>query len=245
MDTYVSHDRQEPGRVSPETPSLGSSSPPGDRSSAVRGALYVQGMVAEFHQVFGCATSVPLISAPDELIDLRIDLIEEELREVLEAMQAHDLLAVARELADLTYVAVGTAVAFGLTLRDRKQSVPRSLVADCGSVNVTIALRSRALTDALSQLMATLYRYALLYEIDLDAAVTEVHRANLSKLGDDGRPVLRPDGKVLKGPNFREPDMCCALVDVLPRTLRDDFTVPVGTSPEMPPWWLDGIETGR
>ena len=35
----------------------------------------------------------------------------------------------------------------------------------------------------------------------------EVHRSNMSKLGADGRPVLRDDGKILKGPNFRPADV--------------------------------------
>ena len=39
------------------------------------------------------------------------------------------------------------------------------------------------------------------------AAMAEVHASNMSKLGEDGRPVLRADGKVLKGPNFRRPDL--------------------------------------
>ena len=39
------------------------------------------------------------------------------------------------------------------------------------------------------------------------AAFEEVHRSNMSKLGSDGRPVLRSDGKVLKGPNFTPPDL--------------------------------------
>ena len=38
-------------------------------------------------------------------------------------------------------------------------------------------------------------------------AFAEIHRANLSKLGDDGKPVRREDGKVLKGPNYRPPDL--------------------------------------
>lgn len=38
-------------------------------------------------------------------------------------------------------------------------------------------------------------------------AIAEVHASNMSKLGDDGRPVLREDGKVLKGPNFRRPNL--------------------------------------
>lgn len=40
-----------------------------------------------------------------------------------------------------------------------------------------------------------------------EAAFTEVHLSNMSKLGEDGKPVLREDQKVLKGPNFREPNL--------------------------------------
>lgn len=43
------------------------------------------------------------------------------------------------------------------------------------------------------------------------AVFAEIHRANMSKLGDDGRPVLRVDGKVLKGPNYRPPDVAGVL----------------------------------
>lgn len=39
----------------------------------------------------------------------------------------------------------------------------------------------------------------------------EVHRANMSKLGDDGKPVLRADGKVTKGPNYKPPDVAGVL----------------------------------
>ena len=38
-------------------------------------------------------------------------------------------------------------------------------------------------------------------------AFSEVHASNMSKLGEDGQPVLREDGKVLKGPNFFRPDL--------------------------------------
>jgi len=35
----------------------------------------------------------------------------------------------------------------------------------------------------------------------------EVHRSNMSKLGEDGKPIYREDGKVLKGPNYFKPDL--------------------------------------
>lgn len=41
-----------------------------------------------------------------------------------------------------------------------------------------------------------------------DAAMAEVQRSNMSKLGADGKPVIRPeDGKILKGPNYSPPDL--------------------------------------
>lgn len=41
----------------------------------------------------------------------------------------------------------------------------------------------------------------------LPAIFNEVHRSNMSKLGLDGKPIIREDGKVLKGPNFSQPDI--------------------------------------
>lgn len=40
-----------------------------------------------------------------------------------------------------------------------------------------------------------------------ELAMHEVHRANMSKVDDDGNPMYRDDGKVMKGPNYRKPDM--------------------------------------
>jgi len=41
----------------------------------------------------------------------------------------------------------------------------------------------------------------------IDRGFREVHRSNMSKLGADGRPIYREDGKVLKGPNYFKPDL--------------------------------------
>jgi predicted HAD superfamily Cof-like phosphohydrolase len=58
----------------------------------------------------------------------------------------------------------------------------------------------------LADLVYVAYGAAVTLGIDLDRAVAEVHRSNMSKLVD-GRPVMRADGKVLKGPNYQPPDM--------------------------------------
>lgn len=115
--------------------------------------------VKEFHRVFGLdLRDAPAINADTDgdLIKLRLSLMDEELAEVREAIMEHDLLSMAKELADLLYVVYGTAAVFG---------------------------------------------------IPIDDVFAEVHRSNMSKLGEDGKPVYREDGKVLKGKNYEPADV--------------------------------------
>lgn len=63
------------------------------------------------------------------------------------------------------------------------------------------------LLDALADLVYVAYGCALDCGFDLDAALAEVHRSNMSKLLPDGTVLRRDDGKVLKGPNFTPPDL--------------------------------------
>ncbi len=51
------------------------------------------------------------------------------------------------------------------------------------------------------------YGAALTFGIPVADVFTEVHRSNMTKLDDDGQPVVRADGKVMKGPNFSPPDL--------------------------------------
>jgi predicted HAD superfamily Cof-like phosphohydrolase len=41
----------------------------------------------------------------------------------------------------------------------------------------------------------------------IDEVFDEIHRSNMSKLGQDGQPLYREDGKVMKGPNYFKPDI--------------------------------------
>jgi|SRR6056300_659945 len=87
---------------------------------------------------------------------LRVDLISEEFKELVDAIATKDLVEVADALTDLLYVVYGAGHSFGL---------------------------------------------------DLDSCFDEVHASNMSKLGEDGRPIYREDGKVLKGPNYFPPNL--------------------------------------
>lgn len=65
----------------------------------------------------------------------------------------------------------------------------------------------RETLDALCDLIYVCIGMALKLGFDLDGAFREVHRSNMSKLGEDGKPIKRDDGKILKGPNFTPPDL--------------------------------------
>lgn len=59
----------------------------------------------------------------------------------------------------------------------------------------------------LADIVYVVYGAAIELGIDLDSVFSEVHRSNMSKLGEDGKPHYREDGKVLKGPNYHEADV--------------------------------------
>ncbi len=61
--------------------------------------------------------------------------------------------------------------------------------------------------DALTDLLYVIYGAGHAFGLDLDVCFNEVHRSNMSKLGEDGRPIYREDGKVLKGPDYFEPNL--------------------------------------
>ena len=116
-------------------------------------------MVGEFMETFGQEVKTKPELPNEETVALRVDLIEEELKELMAALyrdEEVDLVEVADALTDILYVTYGAGHAFG---------------------------------------------------INLDKCFEEVQASNMSKLGTDGKPIYREDGKVLKGPNFFEPKL--------------------------------------
>ena len=70
--------------------------------------------------------------------------------------------------------------------------------------NATI--ESEALKE-LADLIYVAYQYAENMGWFLDEALDRVHKSNMSKLGEDGKPIYREDGKVLKGPHYKPPSL--------------------------------------
>ena len=59
----------------------------------------------------------------------------------------------------------------------------------------------------LADVIYVCYQFAACMDWDLDTALMRVHESNLSKLDDEGKPVYRADGKVMKGPNYQPPNL--------------------------------------
>ena len=61
--------------------------------------------------------------------------------------------------------------------------------------------------DALTDILYVTYGAGHAFGVDLDKCFEEVQRSNMSKLGEDGKPIYRDDGKVMKGENYSPPDL--------------------------------------
>ena len=113
-------------------------------------------LVGDFMEAFGQKVEVDPTWPDFNTRELRLELIQEELDELAQAVDDRDMIQIADALTDLLYVVYGAGHSFG---------------------------------------------------IDLDECFEEVHRSNMSKLGENGRPIHREDGKVMKGPGYFEPDL--------------------------------------
>ena len=75
---------------------------------------------------------------------------------------------------------------------------------------LTEAMNKKALlevADALTDILYVTYGAGHAFGINLDRCFQEVQNSNMSKLGTDGKPIYREDGKIMKGPNYFEPNL--------------------------------------
>ena len=71
------------------------------------------------------------------------------------------------------------------------------------------------IADAIADILYVTAQQATMLGLPIDALLKEVQRSNMSKLGANGKPIYREDGKVLKGPNFSEPKIAKVLMGEL------------------------------
>lgn len=154
-------------------------------------------MVRQFHAATGLSVNCSCPSLEAEM-KLREKVMDEEVGELEVEVQRFldgngDIAALAKELADVEYVLLGTFVSLG-------DAVAAYRIEDVDILSEVKKMLVWALCDT-----AKLIGRELLG--DFDRIFAEVHRSNMSKLGDDGKPIYREDGKVLKGPNYSPADL--------------------------------------
>ena len=140
-----------------------------------------EALVRRFHHVYGLPVQTDGASLERESLHMRMSLIAEEVAELVGAV-------------------------YGQAARNEVESGYRSAVAVDGGGRDAVEA-----ADALADLVYVIYGMALETGIDLAAVLAEVQRSNMSKLGADGKPIYREDGKVLKGPGYFAPDVAQVL----------------------------------
>lgn len=80
--------------------------------------------------------------------------------------------------------------------------------------------------DALADIVYVCYGMAVEMGVDLDAVVGVVHDANMAKLGEDGKPIYREDGKILKPEGWTPPDIAGELDRQRQQSYRTSFHFP-------------------
>ena len=65
----------------------------------------------------------------------------------------------------------------------------------------------KEVADALTDILYVTYGAGHAFGINLDKCFDEVQSSNMSKLGEDGKPIYNDKGKVMKGPNYFKPDL--------------------------------------
>lgn len=139
--------------------------------------------VREFHEVFGRPVSFDPTNTPDIKVRvLRVQMLASELVELARAM--------------------------GVQLK--VDSTEKGTEDDCVLCHANPAgdyYDPIEVADALGDLRYIVDGGNLVCGFPGDLVLREIHRSNMSKLGADGQPVRREDGKILKGPNYTKPDI--------------------------------------
>lgn len=128
-------------------------------------------------------------------LDFRLwmKLVREEVAELLDASRIEDNEEhVLKELVDVMYVVVGAS----LVAPEDQRVIPADEWADITADVEEGEKTFNYITAAFS-----------FSEEVIEEAIRRVHASNMSKLDDDGKPILREDGKIMKGPNYRAPDL--------------------------------------
>lgn len=168
--------------------------------------------VREFHTIY----EQPIrenrsLRVPEK--QLRLDLIVEEVDELRQAIEDHDYVEVFDALGDIDYVVQGAVLTFGLDLTKAYQTFRNG--TKLSTLFEEVAYLSDALDreniadveDSLAAISTIVRLMSTSLGVDLDDIVAIIHHSNLTKLGEDGKPIFNSAGKVTKGPSYVPPTL--------------------------------------
>jgi predicted HAD superfamily Cof-like phosphohydrolase len=156
-------------------------------------------LVKEFMEVFG---QLPNTLTEEETYKLRVALIQEEAAELIVAVTDVEELDA---LVDLAYVLYGTYIHMNVPDIDPEHLIYEREVTPQEIFDAAMNIDAETFDSDLDEVLGLVTTYAQKY--NFEGAFKEVHRSNMSKLGTDGKPVKRLDGKVLKGPLYTPPNL--------------------------------------
>ena len=148
------------------------------------------------------------------LLPFRFSLIDEEVQELKAAVNLVDILDA---IVDILYVSFGTLISLEAEVEDEReefgdwQRVPLDgdmLALGIQHINTDglAAARTREeFIEATEEIIFNTMSIGRMF--DLIGAFNEVHSSNMSKLDDNGKPIKNHYGKVLKGPNYKPPQL--------------------------------------
>lgn len=150
-----------------------------------------------------------------EMITLYVHLIEEEYEEWLEECfrvdKEYSAEAELKELCDILYVLIGylVQISYGDNAKFDTVRVPGSFTQSMEELFTSMYSTNDHIVDyvEVTTAVSALMSYARTRGWDLVEAFNRVHKSNMSKLGDDGKPVRNVAGKVVKGPNYKKPNL--------------------------------------
>lgn len=164
-------------------------------------------LVRQFHTTFKHPVAKQLTTADVRFRRLRVKLIADELAELCQALGVPLQVSVMTSGApDNKKVGQFNGMFQTVKVGSEDQCHPDSKVDLVETA------------DALADLDYVVQGSNLTFGIPAGLVMYEVHSSNMSKLGDDGNPIWDQDGKVVKGPNYREPDIKAVLNTFNPAT---------------------------
>lgn len=149
--------------------------------------------VKEFYEVFKQEEYLKEYGITPERMNKRLDWFKEETEELIEAIEKKDKVKILDAIVDMMYIRIGTLLEY---------HKGNEIVIDFVAEN----------DIELKNCINYFYNHFGYNPKLLGDAFDEVHRSNMSKLDENGNPIFREDGKIMKSHLFIQPDLTGVLL---------------------------------